>query len=36
MQGVTATEKQTLEYIRNKLEFTDAASKDFDAAFAKL
>jgi hypothetical protein len=35
-QGVTGTEKKTLEYIRNNFEFTDAASKDFDAAFAKL
>jgi hypothetical protein len=35
-QGVTDTEKQTLEYIRKNFEFTDAAAKDFDAAFAKL
>lgn len=35
-QGVTETEKQTLEYIRNNFVFTDAAAKDFDEAFAKL
>lgn len=35
-QGVTETEKLTLEYIRNNFEFTDAAAKDFDAAFASL
>ncbi|MDX2505506.1 MAG: hypothetical protein QNL62_13665 [Gammaproteobacteria bacterium] len=35
-QGVTDTEKSTLEYIRNNFEFTDAAAKDFDAAFASL
>ena len=35
-QGVTDTEKRTLEYIRNNFEFTDAAAKDFDEAFAKL
>ena len=35
-QGVTETEKRTLAYIRNNFEFTDAAAKDFDAAFAKL
>ncbi len=35
-QGVTETEKRTLEYIRNNFEFTDAAAKDFDNAFAKL
>jgi len=35
-QGVTDTEKRTLEYIRKNFEFTDAAAKDFDAAFAKL
>ncbi len=29
-------EKQTLEYIRGNFEFTDAAAKDFDEAFAKL
>ncbi len=34
--GVTDTEKQTLEYIRNNFEFTDAAAKDFDAAFDNL
>ena len=35
-QGVTETEKRTLAYIRGNFEFTDAAAKDFDAAFAKL
>ena len=35
-QGVTDTEKLTLEYIRNNFEFTEAAAKDFDEAFAKL
>ena len=35
-QGVTDTEKQTLEYIRKNFVFTDAAAKDFDDAFAKL
>lgn len=35
-QGVTDTEKATLKYIRGNFEFTDAAAKDFDAAFAKL
>ena len=35
-QGVTETEKRTLEYIRNNFDFTDAAAKDFDSAFAKL
>ena len=35
-QGVTDTEKQTLEYIRKNFEFTDAAAKDFDEAYAKL
>ncbi len=35
-QGVTDTEKRTLEYIRNNFVFTDAAAKDFDGAFAKL
>ncbi len=35
-QGVTETEKRTLEYIRSNFEFTKAAAKDFDAAFAKL
>lgn len=34
--GVTDTEKQTLEYIRNNFEFTDAAAKDFDQAYASL
>jgi len=34
--GVTDTEKSTLEYIRNNFEFTDAAAKDFDVAFASL
>jgi hypothetical protein len=35
-QGVTDTEKQTLAYIRNNFEFTEAAAKDFDEAFAKI
>lgn len=35
-QGVTETEKRTLGYIRNNFDFTDAAAKDFDNAFAKL
>lgn len=35
-QGVTDTEKRTLEYIRNNYEFTDAAAKDFDETFATL
>lgn len=35
-QGVTEIEKNTLAYIRKSFEFTDAAAKDFDAAFAKL
>ena len=35
-QGVTDTEKRTLEYIRANFEFTDAAAKDFDAAYAAL
>ncbi len=35
-QGVTETEKRTLEYIRNNFVFTDAAARDFDEAFAKL
>lgn len=35
-QGVTDTEKLTLDYIRKNFEFTEAAAKDFDEAFAKL
>lgn len=35
-QGVTETEKRTLEYIRNNFAFTDAAARDFDDAFARL
>jgi len=35
-QGVTETEKLTLEYIRKNFVFTDAAARDFDEAFAKL
>lgn len=35
-QGVTETEKRTLEYIRNNFEFTNAAAKDFDSAFGNL
>lgn len=34
--SVTETEKATLAYIRNNFEFTEAAAKDFDTAFAKL
>lgn len=33
---MTDTEKATLAYIRKNFEFTDAAAKDFDAAFSKL
>ena len=35
-KGVTDIEKATLKYIRANFEFTPAAAKDFDAAFAKL
>ena len=35
-QGITETEKRTLAYIRDNFPFTDAAARDFDAAFAKL
>lgn len=35
-QGVTDIEKATLKYIRGNFVFTDAAAKDFDAAFAAL
>ena len=35
-QGVTETEKRTLEYIRSNFDFTDAAAKDFNDAFARL
>ncbi|EED35540.1 conserved hypothetical protein [Luminiphilus syltensis NOR5-1B] len=35
-QGVTDTERATLVYIRKNFEFTDAAARDFDAAFAGL
>lgn len=35
-QGVTPTERATLEYIRANFVFTDAAARDFDAAFAAL
>ena len=35
-QGVTETEKRTLQYIRDNFTFTDAARRDFDDAFAKL
>lgn len=35
-QGVTDTEKKTLEYIRNNFVFTDAAARDFDEAFGQL
>lgn len=34
--GVTDIEKGTLAYIRKNYTFTDAAAKDFDAAFAAL
>jgi len=34
-QGITDTERRTLEYIRKNYEFTDAAAKDFDAEFEK-
>ena len=34
--GVTDTEKATLAYIRENFVFTDAAARDFDAAFAAL
>ena len=30
------TEKATLAYIRKTFDFTDAAARDFDAAFSKL
>jgi len=35
-QGVTETEKKTLEYIRKNFVFTDAAARDFDKAFEEL
>jgi hypothetical protein len=35
-QGVTDTERGTLEYIRKTFVFTDAAAADFDKAFAAL
>lgn len=35
-QGITDTEKRTLKYIRESFEFTEAAARDFDKAFAKL
>ncbi|NNJ90368.1 MAG: hypothetical protein HKP55_01725 [Gammaproteobacteria bacterium] len=35
-QGVTETEKRTLEYIRKNFVFTDAAARDFDKAFEAL
>lgn len=34
--SITDAERSTLEYIRNNYEFTDAAAKDFDEAFAKI
>lgn len=34
--GVTDIEKKTLAHIRKNFEFTDAAAKDFDTAYAKL
>ena len=33
-QGITETEKRTLEYIRASFVFTDAAAKDFDELFS--
>ncbi|MFT5435207.1 MAG: hypothetical protein ACI9OJ_005924 [Myxococcota bacterium] len=35
-RGVTDTEKATLAYIRQNFVFTDAAARDFDAAFGEL
>jgi hypothetical protein len=35
-QSVTEIEKRTLKYIRENFEFTDAAARNFDEAFAKL
>ena len=35
-RGVTATEMDTLQYIRKNFEFTDAAAAQFDADIAKL
>ncbi|MCB0737414.1 MAG: hypothetical protein KDC92_07865 [Bacteroidetes bacterium] len=35
-QGVTDTEKRTLEYIKANFEFTDAAASLFDEKFAAL
>lgn len=35
-QGATQTEKDTLEYIRGKYPFTDAAAKYFDDEMSKL
>lgn len=35
-QGVTETEKRTLEYIRSKYPFTDAALASFEEKFANL
>lgn len=35
-QGVTDTERRTLEYIRNNFDFTDAAAAHFDKKFAEL
>lgn len=35
-QGVTDTERATLDYIRANFEFTDAAATYFDGELAKL
>ena len=35
-RGVTDTERATLTYIRGNYTFTDAAARDFDAAFANI
>ncbi len=35
-QGITETEKRTLEYIRKAHEFTEASAKYFDEKFATI
>ena len=35
-QGVTDTEKKTLQYIRRNFQFTDAAAKIFDDKYAGI
>ena len=35
-QGITATEKDTLKYIRSHYEFTDASAKLFDEKMKSL